>query len=255
MTASVNNDFYNHLGDRWYDDDTHVIALLRAEARMKLDYVQSILAQHGIPAHAKILDIACGAGFVTLPMAERGYDMRGIDLSQGSIETARRRINPRTRIALECENALRLSSADATFDAVLLLDFLEHIDTPEAAIKEAARVLKPGGVMITYTFNRTLPAHILAVKALEVLSRDSIKHVHVYKNFIKPEEQAGMLSRNGITLREFRGLRPKFLTKAFFWSVLNRRLHPEFAFTYTPSLQIGYLGTGVKPGDLALTAT
>lgn len=244
--ATVNNAFYDELGDRWYDDDTHAIAVLRAESRLKVGYVLDLLADNQVKAPATILDIACGAGFLSIPLAKAGYDVRGIDLSNGSIATAAKHGRHLGNLAFATEDALHLTAADASFDAVLLMDFLEHVTTPEAAIQEAARVLKPGGIMVFHTFNRTLAARLLAVKALEVFSRDCPDHVHVYDLFIKPEDLKLMAARSGVVVRAIRGLRPDFLSKAFFWSLAMRRVHPDFSFKYTKSLAVGYLGYGVK---------
>lgn len=244
--AVVNNAFYDTLGDRWYQDDRHAIALLRAESKLKTAYVLEALAKHGIPSGARLLDVACGAGFVSLPLAAAGFAVEGIDLSAGSLQTARNKAAHLANVEFREENALALSAADGTYDAVILLDFLEHIDQPALAIKEAVRVLKPGGVIVVHTFNKTLPARILAIKALEWLTHDCPEHVHVYDLFLPPREVAAMLKAEGVGFADVRGLRPAFGTKAFWKSVWQRRLDPKFSFVYTRSLAVGYIGQGVK---------
>ncbi len=244
--AKVNNAFYDTLGDRWYQDDRHAIALLRAESKLKTAYVLAALSKHGFPAGSRILDVACGAGFVSLPLAAAGYTVEGIDLSGGSLQTARTRAAHLSNVEFREENALALSAGDATYAAVILLDFLEHIDQPALAIKEAVRVLQPGGLIVVHTFNRTLAARLLAIKALEWLTHDCPEHVHVFDLFLQPREVAAMLQAEGIAFDDVRGLRPAFGTKAFWKSVLQRRLDPQFSFVYTRSLAVGYVGHGVK---------
>lgn len=246
--ATVNNAFYDELGDRWYEDDTHAVAILRAESRLKVQYVLGVLAENGVKPPAKILDVACGAGFLSIPLAEAGYEVRGIDLSAGSLAAAAKRGTHLPNLAFAHENALQLEAPDASYDAVLLMDFLEHVTEPEAAVREAARALKPGGVMVFHTFNRTPVARLLAIKALEVFTRDCPDHVHVYELFIKPKELEAMTLRAGIGVRDVRGLRPDFLSKPFLWSLAKRRLHPDFAFKYTATLAVGYIGYGTKTG-------
>ena len=88
----INNAFYDDLGHRWFEDDGHAIALLRAEGRLKLAYTHEVLARHGIGPGARVLDVACGGGLIALPLAEAGYRVEGIDLSGSSLEEARRRV-------------------------------------------------------------------------------------------------------------------------------------------------------------------
>ena len=245
---SVNNAFYDALGDRWYDDDTHAIALLRVESELKRGFVLETLEAAGVQPGARVLDVGCGAGFLALPLAAAGYRVKGLDLAEGALAAGARqalKLGLANPPVFQVGNALALPEDSGSFDAVLLMDFLEHVETPEVAVREAARVLRPGGVAVFHTFNRTLPAKLLAVKALELFTRDCPEHIHVHHLFIKPDELAAMGERAGLRLGRWRGLRPE-LGPAFFASVARRRVSPGLRFTYTRSLAIGYLGSGVK---------
>lgn len=78
--AEINNLFYDDLGERWYNDDEHIIALLRAESKIKIDYVKRVLAEQKVKAGSRILDIGCGAGFISNDLASHGWAVSGTDL-------------------------------------------------------------------------------------------------------------------------------------------------------------------------------
>ncbi|MDQ3232539.1 MAG: bifunctional 2-polyprenyl-6-hydroxyphenol methylase/3-demethylubiquinol 3-O-methyltransferase UbiG [Pseudobdellovibrionaceae bacterium] len=246
LQPAVNNQFYDDLGERWYNDDQHIIALLRAESRLKLDYVQNILRKNQVESGSRLLDIGCGAGFLSNRLAENGYHVTGVDQSAGSLNVARRHAPASALVDYQPADAYQLPFADASFDAVLLMDFLEHVDEPGRAIAEASRVLKPHGLMIFYTFNRTLPAKFLAIDAVELIARDCPKHFHVWHLFIKPDELKVMADKAGLNVVEFQGLRPRFLEWPFWSSLLKRRVHPDFGFQFTGSLKLGYMGYASK---------
>jgi 2-polyprenyl-6-hydroxyphenyl methylase/3-demethylubiquinone-9 3-methyltransferase len=240
---SVNNAFYTDLGARWFEGDDHAIALLRAESRIKIRYVLDVLAARGITPGARVLDVACGAGLVAFPLAEAGYRVKGVDLAEGAVEAAQRRAPEGAIFAVA--DAYATGEPDAAYDAVLLLDMLEHVERPADVWTEAARVLRPGGVVIFHTFNRTPAAWALAIHGMKVVARDTPAHVHVYDLFITPGELRRMAAEAGAPVAEIRGIRP-VVDRAFWWSVLHRRIHPRFDFAFTRSQAVGYLGYAVR---------
>ncbi len=242
---TINNAFYSDLGDRWFEGDDHAIALLRAESVIKIDYVRRVFESVGIEPGARVLDVACGAGLVALPLAEAGFRVRGIDLAEGAIETARARVSAGTEASFAVADAYDTGEPDAHYDAVLLLDMLEHVERPADVLAEAARLLRSGAVIVFHTFNRTLAAKLLAIQGMKLVARDTPDHVHVYDLFITPRELGRMAGQVGLAVREIQGIRP-VVNRALLWSVFHRRIHPDFAFTKTRSQAVGYLGYAVQ---------
>lgn len=263
--ASVNNAFYDTLGDRWYDAYDDPVALLRAEGRLKnpwvMDRIRASLCDSRHPGGrpGDILDIGCGAGFLANALADQGHRVTGIDMSRGSLKVARAqaasgqgatgshpRAQPRAhRAGYRVADAYRLPFRDAAFDAVSALDFLEHVTAPERVIAEAARVLKPGGLFFFHTFNRNRLAWLIVIKGLEWFVRNTPDHMHVLPLFIKPKELEGYCMKADMRPVEITGIRPS-LGRPFWQMLATRRVPKDFSFRLTPSLNISYLGYARK---------
>jgi 2-polyprenyl-6-hydroxyphenyl methylase / 3-demethylubiquinone-9 3-methyltransferase len=239
VSTNVNNQVYDDLGDRWYTDDSHPIALLKRESEAKAKYV---MQQIGKVYPCEVLDIGCGAGFVSSQLANGGMQVTGIDLSASSIAVAQRFSAPTVRY--QVADATNLPFKDESFDACLLLDCLEHIQEYPRALAEAARVTRPGGRVFFHTFNRTWLSYLLAVKALDWLGND--KHIHVYPMLIKPEELTAHCEKLGLKVVHTAGIMPDMRSKAFWWSLAHRQVAKSFNFKITKSTAVGYIGYALK---------
>jgi 2-polyprenyl-6-hydroxyphenyl methylase/3-demethylubiquinone-9 3-methyltransferase len=236
----VNNAIYAELGARWYDADDDPVALLRAEARLRNPWVAERLG----PAPCAVLDVGCGAGFLANDLARRGYQVTGLDASAEALEVARAR-DDTASARYTVGDACTLPYDDASFDAVCAMDLLEHVEAPERVIAEAARVLRPGGLLFFHTFNRTWQAHLIVIKGVEWFVRNTPRDLHVLQLFVTPGELAGMCQRHGLAIAELRGSRPRF--RGPLWRMLaTGRVSPDLQFTFTRSLKLGYTGCARK---------
>lgn len=227
------------------------MALLRAEGSLKAPWIAERLRSARTTRPARVLDVGCGAGFLVAHLADQGHRVIGMDLSVGSLLSARSAPpnDPgRERKCWLAADAYRLPFPDATFDAVCALDFLEHVTAPHRVIAEAARVLRPGGRFFFHTFNRNPLAWLIIIKGVEWFVRNTPERMHVLPLFLKPEEVRRLCAREGMQVREMTGMRPVVRSWAFWKLLATRRVPRDFRFRFTPSLALSYLGYAIKEG-------
>jgi 2-polyprenyl-6-hydroxyphenyl methylase/3-demethylubiquinone-9 3-methyltransferase len=239
----VNNDFYDHYGERWYTAFDDPVALLRAENKAKFPW---ILEKLNISSHAgaSVLDVGCGGGFLSNELARNGYQVTGIDLSQESLKVAQK-YDETNSVKYLVADAYQLPFADQSFDVITAMDFLEHVDRPDLAIKEFSRVLKHKGLFFFHTFNRNPVSWLVVIKFLEWFVKNTPKNMHVINLFIKPQELRKYCTEAGIEIYEMKGLRPILSTiscKMIRTGVISELMR----FKITNSTLMSYIGVGKK---------
>ena len=125
------------------------------------------------------------------------------------------------------------------------MDFLEHVERPADVIKEFSRVLKPGGLFIFHTFNRNPLAHLVIIKVVEWVVKNTPKHMHVIDLFIKPQELRNYCELAQLEPRDMVGIKPVFSSiplSNIFTGIVPKSLK----FELTKSLLLSYMGYAVK---------
>jgi 2-polyprenyl-6-hydroxyphenyl methylase / 3-demethylubiquinone-9 3-methyltransferase len=240
IAIPVNNAMYDDLGERWYAADDDPVALLRAESRLRNPWVVTrIVRERG--ARARVLDVGCGAGFLSNHLAREGFDVTGVDASRDSLDVAARHdVSGTARYLLG--DALALPFPAASFDVVCAMDFLEHVEDPAAVVAEISRVLKPGGLFFFHTFNRNPVAWLVIIKGVEWFVKNTPRHMHVLRLFIKPSELARICAANGLRVTELHGSEPVVFSWAFWRMLLTRVVPPNFRFRFSRSTLLAYTG-------------
>ncbi len=150
----------------------------------------------------RLLDIGCGGGLLSEPMTRLGFQVTGVDASERNIGTAS---------AHAAEQGLdidyRASTAEAlieagepAFDVILNMEVIEHVADPGEYLRSCAQLLKPGGLMIVATLNRTLKAFALAKFGAEYVLRWLPIGTHDWNKFLTPDELRGFLSGQPVAL-------------------------------------------------------
>ncbi len=242
----VNNSIYSQLGHKWYEADDDPIALLRAEARFRNPWILKQMISQGMKqGKSKLLDIGCGGGFLSNSLIKKGVQVTGLDISEDAIHIAKH-YDTTKKVHYLKGDAYDLPFLENSFDFVCAMDFLEHVDNPEKVIKEASRVLKPGGSFFFYTFNRNFLSWLLIIKGVELILKKTPQNLHVYHLFLKPEEVQNYCNKQHLKIKEFQGVGPKIFHPPFLKFIFKRKVPSNFSFTFKNSLKIGYLGHAIK---------
>lgn len=241
----VNNDIYDSYGDRWYTADDDPVALLRAESKLKTPWIiEKIKTQKLLIPETKVLDVGCGAGFLSNELALAKLQVTGVDLSEESLIVARK-YDLTKKVKYLSADAYKLPFENASFDVITAMDFLEHVERPDDVIKEFSRVLKPNGIFIFHTFNRNPLAYFIIIKLVEWLVKNTPKNMHVLHLFIKPKELEKFCLNAGMIPIEMVGIKPIFSTIPL-RNVFSGIVPKSLRFELTKSLMLSYMGIAKK---------
>ena len=155
----------------------------------------------------EIIDIGCGAGLLSEPLARMGAKMTSIDASESNIEVAKiHAAQSGLEIDYRCATPEMLADEGKQFDIVLNMEVIEHVDDPQFFMQACASVLKPGGLMFVATLNRTIKSLALAKIGAEYILRWLPAGTHDWRKFVKPSEMSGYLRGAGLDLKDITGV-------------------------------------------------
>jgi 2-polyprenyl-6-hydroxyphenyl methylase/3-demethylubiquinone-9 3-methyltransferase len=209
----VDNQLYDRLSDTWWDENGFLNILRAALNPVRFGYMRGVLENTlGIdPAGRRTLDVGCGGGLLAEEFARLGCQVTGIDPSEPSLETARAHAE-QSGLEIDYRRGVgeQLPFEDAFFDTVYCCDVLEHVDDLARVIAESARVLRPGGIYLYDTLNRTLPSRVIAIKVWQEWPSTAFMepNLHDWRMFIKPRELQALLLDNALAPGPIQGIAP-----------------------------------------------
>ena len=185
-------------------------------------------------AGLRVLDIGCGGGLLSEPMARLGADVVGADAAPGNIAVAQLHA---TRSGLEIDyrhsTAEDLATAGERFDVVLNMEVVEHVADPRAYLAACHDLLGPGGLMVCSTINRTARSFGMAIVGAEYVLRWLPRGTHDWSKFVTPEELSDLLASAGLDPVDRKGFVFNPVTRE--WRLSDR------------DLSVNYVATSLRP--------
>lgn len=182
----------------------------------------------------RILDIGCGGGLLSEPMARLGARVMGADAAARNIPIARLHAEQsKLEIDYQHTSAEDLVTAGARFDVVLNMEVVEHVHDPQTFLTSCCALLKPGGAMVCSTLNRNPKSFLMAIVGAEHIMRWLPKGTHEWRKFITPDELYALLEGAGLTPVDRKGM--VFNPLSWSWALSSR------------DLSVNYVTLSVKP--------
>ena len=204
----------------------------------RLDYITGqIAAEYGrdltkpLPfAGLQILDIGCGGGLLSEPMARLGAEVVGADAAPRNIPVAQVHAQASgLSIDYRFTTAEDLAAAGEQFDVVLNMEVVEHVSDPLAYLTACHDLLKSGGIMLCSTLNRNPKSYLMAIIGAEWVMRWLPKGTHDWAKFITPDELYALINRAGLTPVDRKGM--VFNPISWGWSLSARDLSVNYVTT------------------------
>lgn len=209
---------YNQLASTWWNESSPFKDLLYLNEPRFRFFEKHVSSWTG----KRVLDLGCGGGFVSEELARRGANVVGVDPASALLDVARAHARESDLTIDYCEGTGELIPAqDSEFDIVVCVDVLEHVADLDKVLIEVRRVLKPGGLFLYDTINKTTFSFLWMIVALEWISGRIPRGTHDWRKFIKPEilhlklaEKSFLpLEQNGVGLGSLSFSRWKILPK------------------------------------------
>lgn len=201
---------FDRLADTWWDAKGPMRTLHKFNP-VRLAYIRDAAAAHwnrdaagGLPLEGlSVLDVGCGGGLLCEPLSRLGATVTGIDPARTNVEVAKRHAERSgAQVSYRNDTVETLVEEGAAFDIVLAMEVVEHVADVDAFVEACSRAVKPGGLLVMATLNRTMKSFALAIVGAEYVLRWLPRGTHDWKKFVTPEELESSIGRNGLAVTD-----------------------------------------------------
>ena len=204
---------FSKLADEWWDVNgkfkpLHMFNPIRIEyitEKIKQEF-NLVNRNNNFLKDLKILDIGCGGGLISEPLARLGGEVTGIDASEKNIKVAKLHSKKNNLNINYLNKSPEQFNNSEKFDIILNLEIVEHVENVDLYIKSCSNLLKKNGIMFTATLNRTIVSYIKAIVGAEYILRWLPIGTHDWNKFLKPIEVEKMISNLNFSVLETKGL-------------------------------------------------
>jgi 2-polyprenyl-6-hydroxyphenyl methylase/3-demethylubiquinone-9 3-methyltransferase len=215
---------FNTLADEWWSP-TRGFRQMHRSSTLRQDYIREV-AEEALDLHdatadqplrgLAVADVGCGGGYVAEPLARWGARVVGVDVAEENVRAARRHA-AETGLDIDYRTcaAEDLAATGETFDVVVSLEVAEHVADVPAYLRACAAAVRPGGLLVVGTINRTFRSALTVIFAAEYVLRWVPRGTHHYRKFVTPSEVDDLAEEAGFTLVSRTGT--KFDVRAKEW--------------------------------------
>lgn len=207
-------DHFSSIAAEWWDPKGKFKPLHKFNP-VRVEYIRDKASEHfgrDPKSHRpleglRVLDIGCGGGLLSEPVARMGASVVGADASERNIAVASLHASQSgVDVDYRAVTAEQLAADGEKFDIVLSMEIVEHVSDVDFFLSTCASMVKPGGLMLVATINRTMKAMALAIVGAEYVLRWLPRGTHQYEKLVRPEEVRPPVLNSGLTIIEEKGV-------------------------------------------------
>jgi len=216
---------FSKIAEEWWDP-TGKFKPLHKFNPIRISYIkENILSTFKIKKEkrilkgVKILDIGCGGGLLSEPMARLGAEVVGIDASEKNVNVAKLHAKKNDlKIKYFCSSPENFKT-DKKFDVILNMEIIEHVEDISFFLKSCTKLLKKNGIMFVATLNKTLKSYLFAIVGAEYVLRWLPIGTHEWEKFVRPEDLVNITKACNLTLDDLSGVKFNLINNE--WKISN----------------------------------
>ena len=215
--AEVNK--FDKIADEWWDPKGKFKPLHKFNP-VRIQFIKDNVKEHFKIKNdfepfkgLRILDVGCGGGLLSEPMARLGGKVMGIDASENNIKVAKSHLKKSNlKIEYLCSSPEKIIKKKEKFDVILNMEIVEHVDNLDLFIKKSSSLLKTNGLMFVATINRTLKSYLFAIIGAEYVLKWLPIGTHQWEKFVKPDDINQIAKNNSLLFKNITGVKFNLLS-------------------------------------------